>query len=153
MRLARAHTGRDKVAFCGYHGWSDWYLAANVSSGGADDNLKEHLLPPMLVHANRQFQRPAQVTEGAFQMAVNAGVPIVPVVSNTYVRQVKLGQQWVVRQQQLCTNFGHGAGQGRQGLTLPQLPLSANGLQCRQCQGGQACRTHHAHMATYRLQG
>lgn len=30
--------------------------------------------------------------KGAFQMAVNAGVPIVPVVSNTYVRQVKLGR-------------------------------------------------------------
>lgn len=30
--------------------------------------------------------------KGAFQMAINAGVPIVPVVSNTYVRQVKLGR-------------------------------------------------------------
>lgn len=45
VRIARAATGRDKVAFCGYHGWSDWYLAANVSSKGADDKLKEHLLP------------------------------------------------------------------------------------------------------------
>lgn len=45
VRIARAATGRDKVAFCGYHGWSDWYLAANVVSGGADDKLKDHLLP------------------------------------------------------------------------------------------------------------
>merc|ERR1712086_47897 len=29
-RLARAATGRDKIAFCGYHGWGDFYLAANV---------------------------------------------------------------------------------------------------------------------------
>ena len=29
VRIARAHTGRDVVAFCGYHGWSDWYLAAS----------------------------------------------------------------------------------------------------------------------------
>lgn len=42
VRIARAHTGRDKIAFCGYHGWSDWYLAANL---GADEALDAHLLP------------------------------------------------------------------------------------------------------------
>ncbi|MCP4613881.1 MAG: aminotransferase class III-fold pyridoxal phosphate-dependent enzyme [Planctomycetes bacterium] len=41
IRIARAHTGRDKVAFCGYHGWHDWYLAANL---GTEDVLGEHLL-------------------------------------------------------------------------------------------------------------
>ncbi len=41
VRIARAHTGRDKVAFCGYHGWHDWYLAANV---GSENALGEHLL-------------------------------------------------------------------------------------------------------------
>ena len=42
VRIARAATGRDKVAFCGYHGWHDWYLAANLSD---DDSLDGHLLP------------------------------------------------------------------------------------------------------------
>ncbi len=42
VRIARAHTGRDRVAFCGYHGWSDWYLAANLAIDGA---LDQHLLP------------------------------------------------------------------------------------------------------------
>lgn len=41
-RIARAATGRDKIAFCGYHGWHDWYLAANLSE---DDALDGHLLP------------------------------------------------------------------------------------------------------------
>jgi len=41
VRIARARTGRDRVAFCGYHGWHDWYLAANLSEG---DVLGEHLL-------------------------------------------------------------------------------------------------------------
>lgn len=41
VRIARAHTGRDKVAFCGYHGWHDWYLAANV---GTENALGEHLI-------------------------------------------------------------------------------------------------------------
>ena len=29
VRIARGVTGRDKILFCGYHGWHDWYQAAN----------------------------------------------------------------------------------------------------------------------------
>jgi glutamate-1-semialdehyde 2,1-aminomutase len=42
VRIARAASGKDKVAICGYHGWHDWYLAANL---GDDRNLDGHLLP------------------------------------------------------------------------------------------------------------
>jgi len=42
IRIARAASGRDKVAFCGYHGWHDWYLAANLGDG---TTLAGHLLP------------------------------------------------------------------------------------------------------------
>jgi glutamate-1-semialdehyde 2,1-aminomutase len=42
IRIARAASGRDGVAICGYHGWHDWYLASNL---GADDSLAGHLLP------------------------------------------------------------------------------------------------------------
>ena len=42
IRIARAASGKDKVAFCGYHGWHDWYLAANL---GDEKHLAGHLLP------------------------------------------------------------------------------------------------------------
>ncbi len=42
IRIARAATGRDNVAICGYHGWHDWYLATNLQN---DSGLEEHLLP------------------------------------------------------------------------------------------------------------
>ncbi len=42
VRIARAASGRDKVAICGYHGWHDWYLAANL---GDEEILAGHLLP------------------------------------------------------------------------------------------------------------
>ena len=42
IRIARAASGRDKVAICGYHGWHDWYLSANLNN---DENLDGHLLP------------------------------------------------------------------------------------------------------------
>ena len=42
IRIARAYTKKDKVAFCGYHGWHDWYLASNLANNA---NLDGHLLP------------------------------------------------------------------------------------------------------------
>ena len=42
VRIARAASGKDHIAFCGYHGWHDWYLSANLSN---DSNLNAQLLP------------------------------------------------------------------------------------------------------------
>ena len=42
IRIARAASGKNNVAICGYHGWHDWYLAANI---GAKNGLDTHLLP------------------------------------------------------------------------------------------------------------
>ena len=46
VRIARAYTKRDVVLFCGYHGWHDWYLAANVTSPDAlNDQHLSGLIP------------------------------------------------------------------------------------------------------------
>jgi len=58
VRVARARTRRDRVAFCGYHGWHDWYLAANLAEESALDG---HLLPGLL---------PAGVPRGLFGTAL-----------------------------------------------------------------------------------
>jgi glutamate-1-semialdehyde 2,1-aminomutase len=42
IRIARASSGRDKIAICGYHGWHDWYLSTNL---GDHQGLDGHLLP------------------------------------------------------------------------------------------------------------
>ncbi|MDB2419272.1 aminotransferase class III-fold pyridoxal phosphate-dependent enzyme, partial [Amylibacter sp.] len=42
IRIARAASGRDGVAVCGYHGWHDWYLSVNLTE---EDQLADHLLP------------------------------------------------------------------------------------------------------------
>jgi len=41
IRIARSASGKEKVAFCGYHGWHDWYLAANLKN---KNNLNDHLI-------------------------------------------------------------------------------------------------------------
>jgi len=45
VRLARAHTGRELVATCGYHGWQDWYIAGTTRDLGVPKALREYLLP------------------------------------------------------------------------------------------------------------
>ncbi len=41
VRIARAYSGKDNIAICGYHGWHDWYLSANLKN---DKKLDTHLL-------------------------------------------------------------------------------------------------------------
>src|SRR3989344_564313 len=46
-RIARAYTDRDTIAFCGYHGWADWDLAANLQT---KDERADHLLAGLEPH-------------------------------------------------------------------------------------------------------
>jgi glutamate-1-semialdehyde 2,1-aminomutase len=47
IRLARAYTGRDLVAVCGYHGWQDWYIGSTTRSLGVPQAVREltHTFP------------------------------------------------------------------------------------------------------------
>lgn len=45
VRIARATTGRDLVLICGYHGWTDWYLAANLKNEKGMDDMLSGLEP------------------------------------------------------------------------------------------------------------
>jgi len=42
IRLARSISKKQNIAFCGYHGWHDWYLSANLSN---NKSLDAQLLP------------------------------------------------------------------------------------------------------------
>lgn len=41
VRLARAATSREKIAYSGYHGWQDWYVADTTRDDGVPDSLSE----------------------------------------------------------------------------------------------------------------
>jgi glutamate-1-semialdehyde aminotransferase len=47
VRVARAASGKNNIAICGYHGWHDWYLSANLSS---NSKLNSHLLKGLEVN-------------------------------------------------------------------------------------------------------
>lgn len=41
IRLARAYTGRDHVAVCGYHGWQDWYIGSTARNRGVPQSTRD----------------------------------------------------------------------------------------------------------------
>ncbi len=43
VRLARACTGREKIAFCGYHGWQDWYVISTDKNAGVPGVLRDYV--------------------------------------------------------------------------------------------------------------
>ena len=45
IRIARAYTNKQKVLVCGYHGWHDWYLAANLKKDGLEKHLLKGISP------------------------------------------------------------------------------------------------------------
>jgi glutamate-1-semialdehyde aminotransferase/spore coat polysaccharide biosynthesis protein SpsF (cytidylyltransferase family) len=40
VRAARALTGRDRIACCGYHGWQDWYIGSTTRNAGVPDAVR-----------------------------------------------------------------------------------------------------------------
>jgi len=45
VRVARAYTGKDKIAFCGYHGWQDWYAVTTSRNKGIPSILSKFAIP------------------------------------------------------------------------------------------------------------
>lgn len=41
IRVARAYTGRDRVAVCGYHGWQDWYIGSTARHRGVPQATRD----------------------------------------------------------------------------------------------------------------
>lgn len=87
VRIARAHTGKDLVLVCGYHGWHDWYLSANLIKGDplADVHLRG-LVPAgvpkglagtnLIFHYNHIEEFKQLVTDNAGRIAAVVMEPI-----------------------------------------------------------------------------
>lgn len=45
VRAARAITGREVIACCGYHGWQDWYIATTTRAQGIPQAVRELTAP------------------------------------------------------------------------------------------------------------
>ena len=58
IRIARAASGKDNVAFRGYHGWHDWYLSTNLNSK-LGKNLDTHLIKGLKKRSCKELKKTA----------------------------------------------------------------------------------------------
>lgn len=82
VRIARAASGKEKIAFCGYHGWHDWYLSSNLKD---KNNLKPHLMGGL--EANGV---PKSLKDTAFPFQYNRFDELEKIVKNHDIGTIKM---------------------------------------------------------------
>src|SRR5262249_19974557 len=96
IRIARAAAGRDGVAICGYHGWHDWYLSANLAD---EKSLDGHLLPGL-----QPAGVPRSLRGTVFTFNYNDFAELESLVKNHDIGVIKME---VVRNEEPADNFLH----------------------------------------------
>jgi len=69
IRVARAYTGRDRVAVCGYHGWQDWYIGSTSRNKGIPDAIQK-LTHPFTYNDLSSLQRLFDEHHGEFAAVI-----------------------------------------------------------------------------------
>ena len=82
IRIARAATGKDKIAICGYHGWHDWYLAANIKN---KNNLDNHLFSNLYPNGV-----PKKLKDTVFTFKYNNINELNKIISNHKIAAIKM---------------------------------------------------------------
>ena len=85
IRIARAASGRDNVAICGYHGWHDWYLSCNI---GNKNNLNQHLMNEAPIQGV-----PTSLKNTVFQFEYNNFLQLKKLVENYNIGVIKMEVQ------------------------------------------------------------
>jgi len=94
IRIARAASGKDQIAICGYHGWHDWYLSANLNN---KDKLESHLLPNL-----ETCGVPRGLANTVFPFSYNNFSELESIIENNDIGVVKME---VVRTQEPTDDF------------------------------------------------
>jgi glutamate-1-semialdehyde 2,1-aminomutase len=106
IRIARAASGKDGVAICGYHGWHDWYLSANLNDG---DGLAGHLLPGLDTAGV-----PKDLKNTVFPFEYNRFDQLLEIVKNQKIGVIKMEVQrnfspeddFLINVRELATKYG-----------------------------------------------
>ena len=110
IRIARAATNKTKIAICGYHGWHDWYLAANLKN---KNNLNNHLfkglkasgvpseLKTVFTFENNNFKQILKLSNDHDLAAIKLEVARNGDASKIFLKKVKK----ISRQKENCFNF------------------------------------------------
>lgn len=104
IRIARAAAKNHMVGVCGYHGWHDWYLAANLSE---TNSLNNHLMTGLksdgVVKELGDYIHTFEYNDinAVENLIVNKGVGIIKMEVR---RNVEPEENFLTRVRELCTN-------------------------------------------------
>jgi glutamate-1-semialdehyde aminotransferase/spore coat polysaccharide biosynthesis protein SpsF (cytidylyltransferase family)/predicted dehydrogenase len=120
VRAARAFTGRERIACCGYHGWQDWYIGSTTRNAGVPEAVRE-LTHPFVYNDLGSLQRLLAEHQGEFAAIIMEPVNFWPPATGFLEGVKKLSQEHgsLLIFDEICTgfHFGLGGAQKRFGVT------------------------------------
>src|SRR5205807_2295897 len=120
IRVARAFTGKDRVACCGYHGWQDWYIGSTTRSAGVPEAVRA-LTQPFAYNDPEALEKVLSDHSGEFAAVIMEPVNFVE-PKGGYLQKVKdLAHRHgaLLIFDEICSgfHFGLGGAQKRFGVT------------------------------------
>ena len=120
IRVARAFTGKERVACCGYHGWQDWYIGSTTRSAGVPEAVRA-LTHPFAYNDPETLEKVLAEHPGQFAAVIMEPVNFVEPKAG-YLQKVKdLAHRHgaLLIFDEICSgfHFGLGGAQKRFGVT------------------------------------
>lgn len=111
VRAARAFTGRDRIACCGYHGWQDWFIGSTTRSRGVPAAVRE-LTHPFPYNDLPALERILNGNPGEFAAVIMEPVNFFPPAEGYLLAVKQLAKQHgaLLIFDEICTGFHFGLG-------------------------------------------
>jgi glutamate-1-semialdehyde aminotransferase/spore coat polysaccharide biosynthesis protein SpsF (cytidylyltransferase family) len=111
VRAARAFTGRDRIACCGYHGWQDWYIGSTTRSAGVPQAVRQ-LTHPFLYNDLSSLEKLFREHPGAFAAVILEPVNFVDPAPGFLqgVKDLVRAHGALLIFDEICTGFHFGLG-------------------------------------------
>lgn len=111
VRAARALTGRDRVACCGYHGWQDWFIGSTTRSRGVPEAVRR-LTHPFPYNDLPALERLLSEHPGEFAAVILEPVNFVPPAPGFLqgVKDLAHRHGALLIFDEICTGFHFGLG-------------------------------------------
>jgi len=120
VRGARALTGRERIACCGYHGWQDWYIGSTTRNAGVPQAVRA-LTHPFVYNDLASLQKLLQEHKGEFAAVILEPVNFWPPAAGFLegVKRLAHEQGALLIFDEICCgfHFGLGGAQKKFGVT------------------------------------
>ncbi|MGA7574961.1 MAG: aminotransferase class III-fold pyridoxal phosphate-dependent enzyme [Terriglobales bacterium] len=111
VRAARALTGRERIACCGYHGWQDWYIGSTTRNAGVPEAVRA-LTHPFVYNDLGSLQKLLNEHRGEFAAVIMEPVNFWPPASGFLEGVKKLAHEHgaLLIFDEICSGFHFGLG-------------------------------------------